>query len=75
MRVTFKTDKVYTLSTLVTLYLRYLNDDANQYNLAAYATLINFHRLCWILYTCYDVVVFVKSETAEVNAVQNSNVF
>ena len=30
----------------VTLYLRYLNDDAIQYNLPAYATLINFYRLC-----------------------------
>ena len=44
----------------VTLYLRYLNDDTIQYNLAAYATLINFHRLCWILYTCYDVIVIVS---------------
>ena len=34
----------------VTLYLRYLNDDAIQYNLAACAKLINFHRLCRILY-------------------------
>ena len=53
----------------VTLYLRYLNDDAIQYNLAAYATLINFHCLCWILYTCYDVIVTIKSEKAKVNAV------
>ena len=53
----------------VTLYLRYLNDDAIQYNLVAYATLIIFHRLYWILYTCYDVIVIVKSEKAEVNAV------
>ena len=53
----------------VTLYLRYLNDDAIQYNLAACAKLINFHRLCWILYICHDVIVIVKSEKAEVNAV------
>ena len=46
----------------VSLHLRYLNDDAIQYNLAAYATLINFHRLCRILCTCYDVIVTVKSE-------------
>ena len=52
----------------VTLYLRYLNHDAIQYNLAAFASLLNFHRLCWILYTCYDVIVIVKSEKAEVNA-------
>ena len=64
------------------LFIHYLNDDAIQYNLAAYATLVNFqynlaayatlvnfHRLCWILYTCYDVIVIVKSEKAEVNAV------
>ena len=53
----------------VTVYLRYLNNDAIQYNLAAYATFINFHRLCWILYTCYDVIVIIKREKAEVNAV------
>ena len=53
----------------VTLYLRYLNDDAILYNLAAYATLIHFHRLYWILYTCYDVIVIVKSKKTEVNAV------
>ena len=51
----------------VTLYLRFLNDDAIQYHLAAYATLINFHSLCWILYTCSDVIAIVKSEKAEVN--------
>ena len=51
----------------VTFHLRYLNDDAIQYNLASYATLINFHRLCWILYECYDVIVIIKSEKAEVN--------
>ena len=45
-----------------TLSVRSLNDDAIQYNLAAYATLMNFHRLCWILYTCYDVIVIIKSE-------------
>ena len=44
----------------ITLYLRYLNDDAIQYNLAAYASLINFHRFCCILYTCYDVIVIVS---------------
>ena len=52
----------------VTLYLRYLNDGAIQYKLAAYATRIKFHSLCEILYTCY-VIVIVKSEKAEVNAV------
>ena len=52
----------------ITLYLRYLNDDAIQYNLAAYTKLMNFHRLCWILYTCYDVIVIVKSKKIEVNA-------
>ena len=59
----------------VTLYLRYLNDDAIQYKLVAYATLINFYRLCWVLYKSYEVIVTVKSEKAEVNAVSNSNVF
>ena len=58
-----------------TLYLRYLNNDAIQYNLAAYATLINFHRLCWILRTCCDVIFIVCSEKADVNAVENSYVF
>ena len=53
----------------ITLHLLYLNDDVIQYNLPTYATLINFHRLCWILYTCYDVIVIVKSEKDEVNAV------
>ena len=54
----------------VTLYIRYINDDAIQCNLVAYMlyTLINFHRLCWISYLCYDVIVIVKSENAEVNA-------
>ena len=59
----------------VTLYLRYLNDDAIQYKLVAYDTLINFYRFCWILHTCCDVIVIVKSEKAEVNVVSNSNVF
>ena len=59
----------------VTLYLRYLSDDAIQYNLAAYATRINFHSLCQLLYTCCDVIVIVKSENAEVNAVENYNVY
>ena len=58
----------------VTLYLRYLNDDAIQYNLASYATLINFHRLFRIFYTCCDVNVIVNGEKAEVNSVENSNV-
>ena len=58
----------------VALYLRYLNDDAIQYNLASCATRINFHRLCRLLYTCYDVIVIVNSEKAKVNAVENSNV-
>ena len=58
----------------VTLYLRYLNDDTIHYNLACYATRINFHRPCWILYTCRDVIIIVNSEKAEVNAVENSNV-
>ena len=54
----------------VTLYLRYLNDDAIQYNnLGANTTVINFHRLFWISYTCYDVIVIIKSVKAEVNAV------
>ena len=58
----------------VTLYLRYLNDYAIHHNLASYATLINFYRLCWTLYTCCDVIVIVNSEKTEVNAVENSNV-
>ena len=53
----------------VTLYVRYLNDDTIQYNSAAYATRINLHRLCGILFTCYDVIIIVKSEKAKVNAV------
>ena len=60
----------------VTLYFCYLNDDTIQNNLAVYATLINFHRLCWILYTCYDVIVIVKVKRLKlINVVKNSNVF
>ena len=58
----------------VTFYLRYLNDDAIHYNLASYATRINFHHPCRILYTCCDVIIIINSEKAEVNAVENSNV-
>ena len=43
----------------VALYKRYLNDDAIQYNLAAYAILTNFHRLCWILYTCIIIYLLL----------------
>ena len=59
----------------VALYLCYLNDDAIQYNLAAYATWINFHHLCRILFTCYDVIVIVYNEKTEIIAVENFNVF
>ena len=59
----------------VTLYLRYLNDDSIHYNFAAYATRINFHRLCQLLYPCCDVIVIVNSEKAEVNAIENSIVY
>ena len=35
----------------VTLYLRYLNNEAIQFNLAAYTTRINIHSLkCQMLY-------------------------
>ena len=58
-----------------TLYLRHLSDNAIHYNLAAYATLINFHRLFWILCTCCDIIVIIISEKAVVNAFENSYVF
>ena len=28
-----------------------------------------------ILYTCCDVIIFVNSEKAEINVIENSNVF
>ena len=60
----------------VTLYLSYLNNDAIQYNLVAHVIKINFHRLCRILHTCYDVIVTVKNEMAQlVNVIENVDVF
>ena len=47
----------------VTLYLRYLNDDAIHYNLASYATWITFYRLCRILYI--HVVISLLSSTVK----------
>ena len=35
----------------------------------------NFSSFVGSYYTCYDVIIFVNSEKAEINVIENSNVF